>query len=234
MDDLGNRWFIGQPLNSYFDYKKIGIWQTNEADAAKAMGSEVGQIKVFDKNGDGKITADDRMLLGSDIPNFSAGITNRFTFKGFDLSFFLYGRFGNMILSGFHQDRNQLAGRYQQIKVDYWTPNNPTNEFPRPKSTQEFPVYNTTLIYFDGTFVKLRNINFGYTFPQGIAKKMGMESLRLFTSIQQPKIWSEYRSKYNGIDPEATITSSGNGLTSVSSNVVPATSVTTIGLNVRF
>lgn len=234
VDDLGNRWFIGQPLNSYFDYKKVGIWQTNEADLAKSFGSEVGQIRVQDTNGDGKITAADRVLLGSDIPNFSAGVTTRFSYKGFDLSAFLYGRFGNMIVSGFHQDRNQLAGRYQQIKVDYWTPNNPTNEFPRPKSTQEFPVYNTTLIYFDGTFVKLRNINFGYTFPQSIAKRLGMESLRVYSSIQQPKIWSEYRSKYNGIDPEATITSSGNGTTSVSSNVVPATSVTTFGLNIRF
>ncbi len=234
VDDLGNRWFIGQPLNSYFDFKKVGIWQTNEADLAKSYGSEVGQIRVQDTNGDGKITADDRVLLGSDIPDFSAGFTTRFSYKGFDLSAFLFGRFGNMIVSGFHQNNNALAGRYQQIKVDYWTPNNPTNEFPRPKSTQEFPVYNTTLIYFDGTFVKIRNINFGYTFPQRIASKLGMESLRLFSSIQQPKIWSEFRSKYNGIDPEATITSSGNGITAVNNGVTPATSVTTFGLNVRF
>ncbi len=243
VDDLGNRWFIGQPLNSYYDFKKVGIWQLNEkeeaakfypGDKANPLGAGVGQVKVQDTNGDGAITAADRVLLGSDIPNFSAGFTTRFTYKGFDLSAFLFGRFGNMIVSGFHQNNNALAGRYQQIKVDYWTPNNPTNEFPRPFSTQEFPQYNTTLIYFDGTFIKLRNINFGYTFPQSIAKKLGMESLRIFSSIQQPKIWSEYRSKYNGIDPEATITSSGTGTTNVGSGVTPATSVTTVGLNIRF
>ncbi|WP_229250871.1 SusC/RagA family TonB-linked outer membrane protein [Emticicia aquatilis] len=243
VDDLGNRWFIGQPLNSYYDYKKVGIWQLNEkeeaakfypGDKANPLGAGVGQVKVQDTNGDGAITAADRVLLGSDIPNFSAGFTTRFSYKGFDLSAFLFGRFGNMIVSGFHQNNNALAGRYQQIKVDYWTPNNPTNEFPRPFSTQEFPQYNTTLIYFDGTFVKLRNINFGYTFPQSVAKKLGMESLRLFSSIQQPKIWSEYRSKYNGIDPEATITSAGNGTTNVGAGVTPATSVTTVGLNIRF
>lgn len=243
VDDLGNRWFIGQPLNSYYDYKKVGIWQLNEkeeaakfypGDKANPLGAGVGQVKVQDTNGDGAITAADRVLLGSDIPNFSAGFTTRFTYKGFDLSAFLFGRFGNMIVSGFHQNNNALAGRYQQIKVDYWTPNNPTNEFPRPFSTQEFPQYNTTLIYFDGTFIKLRNVNFGYTFPQSVAKKLGMESLRLFSSIQQPKIWSEYRSKYNGIDPEATITSSGTGTTNVGSGVTPATSVTTVGLNIRF
>lgn len=227
VDDLGNKWFIGKPLTAFYDYKKAGIWQTNEADLAKSYQSSVGQIKVQDTNNDGKTTADDRVFLGSDIPNFSAGITNRFSYKGFDLSFFVYGRFGQTILSGFHRDNNQLAGRYQQIKVDYWTPNNPTNEFPQPKSNQEFPVYNTALFYFDGTFVKVRNINFGYTFTSKLTQKLGMQSLRVFTSIQQPFIFSTYRSKYNGVDPE---TADGT----INNDVVPATRITTFGLNVKF
>jgi TonB-linked SusC/RagA family outer membrane protein len=245
VDDLGNRWFIGYPLNSYFDWQKEGIWQTNEADQAKAYGSEVGQIKVKDLNGrdaqgnltgqpDGKINADDRTLIGTDVPDWSGGLTNRFEFKGFDLSFFLFGRFGNTILSGFHRNQLALAGRYQQIKVDYWTPNNPTNEFPRPKSNQEFPVYNSTLFYYDGTFVKLRNINFGYTFSKGIAKKIGAESVRFYSSIQQPRIWSSYLTKYNGVDPEAAITTSATGLTAVTDGVTPSTTVTTFGLNIKF
>ncbi|AEI49927.1 TonB-dependent receptor plug [Runella slithyformis DSM 19594] len=234
IDDLGNRWFIGQPLNTYFDFKKAGIWQTNEADLAKSYGSEVGQIKVQDTDGDGRITAADRVIIGNDVPKWSGGLTNRFEFKGFDLSFFLFGRFGNTILSGFHRNQLQLAGRYQQIKVDYWTPNNPTNEFPRPKSNQEFPVYNSTLFYYDGTFVKLRNINFGYTFTNTIAKKVGAESVRLYASIQQPKIWSSYLTKYNGVDPEAAITGSPTGTTEVNSGVTPSTTVTTFGLNIKF
>ncbi|WP_273215439.1 SusC/RagA family TonB-linked outer membrane protein [Runella zeae] len=234
VDDLGNRWFIGYPLNTYFDFKKAGIWQTSEADLAKSYGSEVGQIKVQDTDGDGRITAADRVIIGNDVPKWSGGLTNRFEFKGFDLSFFLFGRFGNTILSGFHRNQLQLAGRYQQIKVDYWTPNNPTNEFPRPKSNQEFPVYNSTLFYYDGTFVKLRNINFGYTFSNAIAKKIGAESLRLYASIQQPKIWSSYLTKYNGVDPEAAITGSPTGTTEVNSGVTPSTTVTTFGLNVKF
>ncbi|GAB3560070.1 TonB-dependent receptor [Spirosoma fluminis] len=229
VDDVGNKRFIGKPLTAFFDYKKAGIWQTNEADAAKSYQSAVGQIKVQDTNNDGKITADDRVFLGSDIPTWSGGITNRFSYKGFDLNFFIYARVGQTILSGFHRDNNQLAGRYQQIKVDYWTPNNPTNEFPRPNSSQEFPVYNGAILYFDGTFVKVRNINFGYTFPASITSKLRMQSLRLFASIQQPFIFSSYRSKYNGVDPE---TSASDGV--VSNGVVPATRVTTFGLNVKF
>jgi TonB-linked SusC/RagA family outer membrane protein len=227
IDDVGNKWFIGQPLTAYFDYKKAGIWQTSEADVAKTYQSAVGMIKIQDTNKDGKITADDRVFLGSDIPSWSGGITNRFSFKGFDLSFFVYGRFGQTILSGFHRDNNQLAGRYQQIKVDYWTPNNPTNEFPRPNHNQEFPVNNSALFYFDGTFVKVRNINFGYTFSTKLTQKMGLQSLRVFTSIQQPFIFSKYRSKYNGVDPE---TADGT----INNNVTPATRVSTFGLNIKF
>ncbi len=227
IDDVGNKRFIGYPLTEFFDYKKAGIWQTSEADAAKSYQSTVGQIKVQDTNGDGKITADDRVFLGSDIPKWSGGITNRFTYKGFDLSVFVYARIGQTILSGFHRDNNQLAGRYQQIKVDYWTPLNPTNEFPRPNANQESPVYNAAIIYFDGSFVKVRNINFGYTFPDAIARKLRLQSLRLFTSIQQPFIFSTYRSKYNGVDPETADGTISNGVT-------PATRVTTFGLNVKF
>jgi hypothetical protein len=237
VDDIGNRWFIGQPLNSYYDYKKAGIWQLGEEEAAKSYGSSVGQIKVQDTNGDGKITADDRVLVGSDVPKFSMGLTNRLSYKNIDLSFFLFGRFGNTIVSGFHQSNNSLAGRYQQIKVDYWTPSNPTNEFPQPKSTQEFPVNNTTLIYFDGSFVKLRNINLGYSFSNAIASKLKMESLRVFTSIQQPKIWAKYISKYNGVDPEVSITNDSGGSSlgnNIGGGVTPATKVITIGLNAKF
>jgi hypothetical protein len=140
----------------------------------------------------------------------------------------VYARIGQTIRSGFHANNNQLAGRYQQIKVDYWTPLNPTNEFPRPNKDQEFPVFNQTLFYFDGSFVKIRNINFGYTFPDALTKKWRLESLRLFSSIQQPIIWSTYMSKYNGVDPEVNEGASTGG------GVTPATRIVTFGLNVRF
>jgi hypothetical protein len=90
------------------------------------------------------------------------------------------------------------------------------------------------LFYYDGSFIKLRNINFGYTFSKGIAKKIGAESVRLYSSIQQPKIWSTYLSKYNGVDPEAAITTSATGTTEINNGVTPSTTVTTFGLNIKF
>jgi TonB-linked SusC/RagA family outer membrane protein len=228
VDDIGNKWFIGKPLTAFYDYTKDGIWQLGEEEKAKSFGSRVGQIHVSDLNGDGKITDVDRKYIGSEIPDWSGSLTSRFSYKGFDASIILYARIGQTILSGFHQNNNQLAGRYQQIKVDYWTPLNPTNEFPRPNKDQEFPVFNQTLIYFDGSFVKIRNINFGYTLPNEWIKKLGIESLRIFSSIQQPKIWSTYISKYNGVDPEVSENGSTNG------GVTPATKIVTFGLNLKF
>lgn len=235
VDDIGAGRFIGQPLSVFFDYKKIGIWQQNEADQAKAFGDRVGQIKVEDFNGDGKINADDRQILGSAVPAFTAGLTNRFTYKGFDLSFFVFARVGQLIRSRFHDNVNQLAGRYNNLNLNYWTPNNPTNEFPQPVVTQEFPKYGSSLTYFEGSFFKIRNINIGYNLPDNVAKKLKMQSIRVFASIQQPLILAEYRQKYKGIDPETFVDGEqGVGGGEVNSNVSPATSVTTFGLNLKF
>jgi TonB-linked SusC/RagA family outer membrane protein len=235
VDDIGAGRFIGQPLSVFFDLKKVGIWQANEADAARAMGERVGQIKVEDFNGDGKINADDRQILGSAVPAFTAGLTNRFSYKGFDLSFFVFARVGQLIRSRFHDNVNQLAGRYNNLNLNYWTPNNPTNEFPQPVVTQEFPKYGSSLTYFEGSFFKIRNINIGYNLPDNVAKKLKMQSVRVFASIQQPLILAEYRQKYKGIDPETFVDGEqGVGGGEVNTNVSPATSVTTFGLNLKF
>ncbi|WP_235942125.1 SusC/RagA family TonB-linked outer membrane protein [Aquirufa beregesia] len=235
VDDIGAGRFIGQPLSVFFDYKKIGIWQTSEKDEAAKYGDKVGQIKVQDFNNDGKINADDRQILGSAVPSFTAGLTNRFSYKGFDLSFFVFARVGQMIRSRFHDNVNQLAGRYNNLSLNFWTPNNPTNEFPQPVVTQEFPKYGSSLTYFEGSFFKIRNINIGYNIPDAVAKKWKMESIRVYASIQQPLILAEYRQKYKGIDPETYVDGEqGVGGGEVNTSVSPATSVLTFGVNLKF
>lgn len=235
VDDVAARRFIGKPLSVFYDYKKLGIWQVDEADQALLYQDKVGQVKVEDVNSDGLINADDRQILGSAVPDFAGGITNRFTFKGFDFSFFVFGRVGQMIRSRFHDSNNRLAGRYNNLAVNYWTPSNPTNDFPQPVVTQEFPKYDGSLTYFDGSFLKVRNINFGYNVPKSFASKLGMESLRVYTSIQQPFIFATYRSKYQGIDPETFVDGEqGVGGGEINTNVTPATKVFTFGLNLKF
>ena len=226
-NDVGNQRFIGQPLQVYYDYQKLGIWQTEEADQAKVFGQVPGQIKIKDQNGDGKIDAvNDRVILGSTIPKWAGGLTNRFEYKGFDLSFFVYARVGNLIRSNFHTGFNRLAGRYNNLDVNYWTPANPSNDFPRPNVNQEDPIYGSTLQYFDGSFVKVRNINFGYNFSPAVAQHLKISGLRLYTSIQQPFIFAQYRSKYKGIDPETTDV--------VNAGQTPSVRQVTFGLNAKF
>ncbi len=238
VDDIAAGRFIGEPLSVVYDLKKIGIWQTDEADLAKSYGFNPGEVKIEDFNNDGVINANDRQILGSAVPAFVAGMTNRLNYKGFDLMFFLYARAGQFIISDFHANNNTLAGRYNNLDIDYWTPNNPTNEFPRPNQYQERPRNNSTLRYFDGSFLKVRNISLGYNVPKNWAAKLGMTALRLYTSVQQPFIFSEYRSKYKGIDPEVELDNRNNGRSNenqgIGADLSPAVSVITFGINAKF
>lgn len=234
-DDIAAGRFIGQPLTVFFDLKKVGIWQTEERDQALTFGDRPGEIKIQDTNGDGRINSLDRVILGSAVADFSLGMTNRFTYKGFDISFFLFGRFGSMIRSAFHDNFNSLFGRYNNLAVDYWTPNNPTNQYPRPNQNQEFPKYRRSMSYFDGTFIKVRNINFGYSFGDNVAKKIGLNSLRVYSSIQNPFIFSEYRRVHKGIDPE-TFIDGEQGVEGgvINANIAPPVVQYTFGISAKF
>ncbi len=223
-DDVGNSWFIGQPIRVIYDYEKIGIWQAGDKDLAASFGSQKpGQIRIQDRNSDGKINAADRVILGNDVPILSGGLTNRFAYKGFDLAIFIFARFGSMITSGFHDGAwMQLQGRYNNLKVDYWTEKNPTNKYPRPDENSERPIYSSTLRYFDGSFVKIRNINLGYNLPEAAVKRIRFQGLRLYLSAQQPLIFAPYRQKEKGIDPEYTSVNT------------PATTMYSFGINAKF
>lgn len=193
IDDVGNQWFIGHPIEVYFDYEKTGIWQADEADLAREMENKFpGEIKLKDQDGDGTITPADRLVLGNDVPDFVGGLTNRFQVKNFDLSFFFFYRVGHMIRSRFHDSNNNLEARYNNLNVDYWTIDNRSNANPRPNVYQEFPRDTSTRSYFNGSFLKLRNVTLGYNLPQTIANKFAMSKLRIYASAQNPIFWSSF------------------------------------------
>jgi TonB-linked SusC/RagA family outer membrane protein len=198
-DDVGNEWFIGEPIEVFYDYDKIGIWQKDEAEEAAQFNQSPGEIKVKDQNGDGIINGSDRVILGSDVPDWIGGMTNRFAYKGIDLSVMVNARVGQMIRSSFHDAYNSLFGRYNNIDVDYWTPDNPTNAFPRPNQNQERPVYSSSMSYFDGSYVKIQNITLGYNLPSKITGKLGLSNIRFYGTVQNALTISEYKA----YDPEA-------------------------------
>ena len=141
-DDVGNRWFLGQPINIgggggsfapsqgaggdalhnvFYDLKFVGIWQLADSTLAKAYGQKPGDIRVADLNGDGKIDGFDRVLRGNTYPKMIASVFNRLSWGRFDLSFLFQGRLGYTLLDGFAAGA-KLFERYNFANVQYWTP----------------------------------------------------------------------------------------------------------------
>jgi TonB-dependent starch-binding outer membrane protein SusC len=218
LSNIGNGWFVGQPLTVIYDYKKVGIWQTDDSTkgtlATQTSPKQYpGQIRVEDVNGDGKIDASDRQVLGNFQPQWEGGLTNRFAFKSFDLSVVIYSRLGMKVLAPYYTADGGAngypffnQGRVNQIKTNYWTRSNPTNDFPAPDAGTDRLPFGSTLGYYDGSFIKCRSINLGYEFGQNMMKRIGVSSLRVYVNVTNPFIiYSPFVSDGYGIDPE------GNG-----------------------
>ena len=214
--DVANGWFVGQPMTVIYDFRKLGIWQTKDAAAIAAQTSPVqkaGQIHVEDVNKDGKIDAADRQILGNFQPQWEGGLTNRFAYKNFDLTVVMYARMGMKVLVPYvtADGGNQgfpffMQTRVNQLKVDYWTPNNPTNAFPQPDATTDKFLFASTLGYRDGSFIKCRSINLGYDVPKKVLGRSGLSSAKIYVTVVNPFIlYSPFVRDGFGPDPE------GNG-----------------------
>lgn len=220
LQDFGRGWVVGQPFNIIRDYRKIGIWQTEDAAEAARYGQTPGQIRVEDVNNDGAISAADLQIIGNFQPDFDAGFTNRFSYKAFDLSIVAFARIGQTVaLPYLTADGSDLGypffnnSRANQYKINYWTPFNPTNDFPAPDASSDRVLYSSTLAYRDGSFIKIRSINLGYNLPANLLTKTGLSSLRVYATVVNPFIlWSPLVRSGLTIDPE------GNGYGSVATS----------------
>ena len=209
----------GEPVHTYYLYKYLGIWGENEEAEAAKYGAKPGQIHVADKPGedgtvDGKINADDYYVIGHADPKWSAGLVNTFTFKGFDLSFQLIARWGWTIaygLTGWYR----MNGLSPSPKVcDYWTPSNPSGRYPQPNMNGNEDTYqhNSSLDYFDGSYVKVKNITLGYTLPRNLLKPLHISNLRVYATANNPFIFAKdkYLKNYDlekgGDDDDAPLT----------------------------
>ncbi|GAB2612835.1 TonB-dependent receptor [Emticicia sediminis] len=250
LDNKGNFWFVGHPLTVIYDYNKIGIWQTGDGDLAKQTSpvQVPGEIRVEDVDGNGKIDAADRKIIGNFQPKWEGGITNRISFKGFDLSIVTYARMGMKVLvpylagtsgggSGFGF-LNQ--GRSNQLVMDYWTVDNPTNAFPRPNAGGGVRDFTSTTQYQDGSFIKVRSMNLGYTVPTKTLGKIGISSARIYVNATNPFIlYSPLVKAKLAVDPEGngygnTIQGGNfNRVISVNLNNPPVRQFT-LGVNLKF
>lgn len=211
--NIASQLFLGQPLSAIYDYQKLGVWQIDEAHEAIKYGAQPGSIKLADLNNDGVIDANnDRKVIGSGQADWQGGMTNRFSYKGFDLSFVLYARMGGTLVSQIYQPYaayiNVMDGKRNNIKVDYWTPENPTNAFPSPIGLQNSTLGATTLGYYDASFIKMRSINLGYNVRKAVLDKLHIQNLRVYANVLNPFVLYSPYMRMGGVDPEATGTGS--------------------------
>jgi TonB-linked SusC/RagA family outer membrane protein len=197
-EDISNLWFVGEEIGVYYDYVYDGIWKTDEADEAAIYSREPGQIKVKDLNNDGEIDANnDKQIVGKVRPDWTGGITNTFNYKDFELSFFIYSRWG----ANFKNGKLTLDGRYMQRKIDYWVEGTNENaKYYSPGSNGEAAdTYASSMNYQDGSFVKLRNIKLGYSVNPKYLNRLGVNSLKLYVQCLNP--WMIY-SKCDYLDTD--------------------------------
>ena len=206
--DVGSLRWVGSPINVYYDYKYVGLWQIADSALARtSCGCTPGSIRVADLNGDGKITADDRSIIGRHFnnPRWQGSLNNRFKFGALDLSVLAAARVGYNINDSFQAAYNGLAGRFNNISTNYWTPENQSGTDPRP-STNGLGSYAGSRNYVDGSFVRVRDITLGYTLGNALTHRVSASRARLYLRAQDPFIFT----KYKGWDPEAGF-SAGNG-----------------------
>ena len=251
--DENNWWFVGHPIDVIYDYEKVGLWQ--EGDKYRDIlepGGNAGMIKVKytgEYNADGspvrQINADDRQIIDVN-PDFQGGFNTRVGYKGFDLSIVGAFKSGGKLISTLYSSAgylNMLTGRRNNVKVDYWTPENTGAKYPKPGGIESSnnPKYGSTLGYFDASYLKVRTITLGYDFKPDLTKKLGVTKLRVYATVQNPFVlFSPYHDE-SGMDPETNsygdenqaVASYKERLLVIGTNT-PATRNYLIGLNVTF
>jgi len=224
------RYDAGQPFGSFFGYVADGLFQTADevkAAAKQESGTAPGDIRFKDLNGDGVITAADRTFIGKPNPNFTFGITNTLAYKGFDLSFFINGSQGNKI---YNQNRylleSALYGSFSggTITLNRWTGPNTSNDVPRAiDSDPNRNLRVSSHFVEDGSFIRLKNVTFGYTLPQSVLSRISSKQIRVYVTGQNLITLTHY----TGFDPE--VSASGVDL-----GIYPQARVFTGGVNIGF
>lgn len=225
IDDIANRWFIGKPVNIYYDYQFDGIWQLGDDIANSAQpNARPGDVKVADLSGpegipDGIITTDDRTIIRRD-PKWIGSVSTSLRYKGFELSADLYTVQGVTRFNEFYAEYNyggMLTGVLNGIKRDYWTPENPSNTMFRPHVASYTP-YFSALKYKDASYLRLRNVTISYNLPKKWIKTAGLSDVKIY--VAGDNLWT--KTDYLSYSPESEPDS------------YPETRNYTFGVNINF
>ncbi len=236
-----NRLAVGEPIGIFMGYVYDGVYMTEEEfnTQPKHASSEVGTVRMKDVSGpngtpDGVIDNNDRVKIGDPNPDFIYGMTNEFSWKGFDLSILISGQVGGDIINSNYEHTLNIDGCFNVRKMvaDRWRSlENPGNgEVPRTKAgTTELFRFNNSSWVYDASYLSIKNITLGYTIP--IKQSQYLSKLRVYVSAQQLATFS----KYPGMNPEIAMNEnmSWSGL-GVDRTTYPVPRTFSIGCNISF
>lgn len=200
----------GKPIGYFYGYKMDGVFQTQEEINNYRGGpdntiimptAEPGDLKFVDLNGDGKLGEEDRTMIGNPHPDFTFGLTLSGEYKGFDLSMFFQGSVGNDILNILKYDIYSGTGWYnapKDIFDKFWTGPGSTNENFAISANSRDNLTMSEWYIENGSYVRLKNVTLGYTFPKQWVQKLTVQNLRLFVAAQNLFTITSY----SGLDPE--------------------------------
>lgn len=253
---------VGGSIGEFYGFQTDGIIQNQaEIDALNAnarrlnqddnvwyiaSGTAPGDRKFIDQNGDGVITDADRVSLGSPLPKFYGGINLSGEYKGFDFNLFFNYSVGNKILNFVKRNLISMGGEgsigLQNVGKEFydnrWTETNPTNKYPRAVWSDVSGNSRVSDAFVeDGSYLRLKNIEVGYTLPANILKKASISKLRIFASVQNLFTITGY----SGMDPEigqsmSSSTGVAGGVTAsgVDVGIYPYSRFFTMGFNLEF
>lgn len=220
----------GYAYRTLYGFKAIGIYQS-DAEGSEHMSSnsykpKAGELKFEDVNGDGKLGFEDKQGLGNTIPKLTFGLTSRFNFKGFDLNLLFQGiAFVNM----YTQDPlTNIAWETRTINVmwrDSWSPSNTDTDIPSIRYNNTWDNQVSSFWVKEISFLKLKNIQLGYSFPGNTLSKLGFQNIYVYVNAQN--VFTIVSKDYDGWDPERN-TFTGN------SNMYPVPVITSFGINLNF
>jgi TonB-dependent starch-binding outer membrane protein SusC len=209
----------GYPLGSFYGYKVVGIFN-NASEVAKAPtqfpGTAPGDLQFADLNHDGVITSADQTVIGNANPKYYGGLTNTFSYKGFDLTVFFQFNEGNKIFNEnrvFAEGMNSLFGQYATT-AKRWEPTDTNTTMPRAiyGDPNGNAALNSTRFLENGSYLRLKNLIFAYNLPKAVVAKAHLSSVKFFFQATNLKTWT----KYSGFDPEVSTFTSTNPANNVS------------------
>jgi TonB-dependent starch-binding outer membrane protein SusC len=242
-DSYGMSWILklGKPMFSYYGYKLIGVLQ-NADDVANSpiiVGEKPGNPKYQDINRDGKIDSQDRVFLGNFMPKVVLGMVNNFSWKNFDLSITMQSSLKAIMYnfeSQYYQGNTLESMRNSLVKNQWWSESEPGDGKTPACALSQLSFNGATDLYLeDASYFFIKNLNFGYTVPATLSKKIGISSLRIYSSMGNLlMIKSKQCNSYN---PEGYTGGEISGIGSkpgYNGGTEPVVRTITIGINVSF